>query len=75
MSLMKRIRVERLGESGEVQFRAEAFNVLNRANFGIPGLTAFAGARDGEVPFTSLGFIRSTVGSSRQIQLGVRVSF
>jgi hypothetical protein len=75
VSLMKRIRVERLGESGEVQFRAEAFNVLNRANFGIPGLTAFAGARDAEAPFTSLGLIRSTVGSSRQIQLGLRVSF
>jgi hypothetical protein len=64
-----------LGDSGGLQFRAEAFNLFNRANFAPPGLTAFAGAADNEPPVASLGRIRSTVTSSRQIQLGLRLSF
>ncbi|MBM3735138.1 MAG: TonB-dependent receptor [Acidobacteria bacterium] len=74
-SLMKDFRWAKLGESGVVQFRAEAFNLFNRANFGVPSLTAFAGARDGELPFSTLGLVRQTVTSSRQIQLGLRVAF
>jgi hypothetical protein len=55
--------------------RLEAFNVLNRANFGMPALLAFAGAADNEQPFSTFGRITNTVTSSRQIQLGVRVAF
>jgi hypothetical protein len=64
-----------LGESGNLQIRIEAFNLFNRANFAPPALTAFAGAADNEVPLTSFGRIRSTVTSSRQIQLGLRIAF
>ncbi len=39
------------------------------------GLLAFAGVMDGEDPLPTLGQIRSTVTSSRQIQLGLRVEF
>jgi hypothetical protein len=35
----------------------------------------FAGAADGEAPLPSFGQIRTTVTSSRQTQLGVRVTF
>jgi len=49
--------------------------VLNRANFGPPQLVAFTGAADNESPVSSLGLIRSTVTSSRQLQLGLRFSF
>lgn len=63
------------GESRTLQFRAEAFNMLNRANFGVPALLAFAGTTDGEKPLGSLGQIRNTVTSSRQIQLGLRLTF
>jgi hypothetical protein len=38
-------------------------------------LLAFSGAADGEQPLASFGRIRSTVTSSRQIQLGLRISF
>jgi hypothetical protein len=64
-----------LGDAGNLQLRIEAFNVFNRANFAPPALTAFAGAADNEAPLSTFGRIRSTVTSSRQIQLGIRVSF
>jgi hypothetical protein len=75
LSLVKDFRWSRLGDAGFVQFRTEAFNVFNRANFGIPALIAFAGARDGESPTSSLGLIRNTITSARQIQMGLRIQF
>lgn len=64
-----------LGDSGNLQLRFEAFNLFNRANFSPPTLTAFAGLADNEAPLATFGRIRSTVTSSRQIQLGVRLVF
>ena len=58
-----------------LELRAEVFNVFNRANFGNPTLIAFAGATPNESPLPSFGRIRSTVTSSRQMQLGVRLAF
>ena len=75
LSLSKDARWARLGSNGRIEFRIEAFNVLNRANFGIPELRAFAGQADGEAPLATFGRISNTVTSSRQIQLGVRVIF
>ncbi len=69
------VKNNRWRERTNVQFRAEAFNLLNRANFGPPSLAAFAGAADNEKPLSTLGRIRTTVTSSRQIQLGLRISF
>jgi hypothetical protein len=65
-----------LGSSGtRLEFRVEVFNLFNRANFGVPNLTAFAGAADGEAPLGSFGRIRNTVTSARQMQLGLRLRF
>jgi hypothetical protein len=75
VALMKNTRWERLGEQGNIQFRFEVFNLYNRANFGPPQLTAFNGAADNEPPLASLGLIRSTVTSARQLQFGLRLSF
>ena len=55
--------------------RLEIFNLFNRANFGPPSLIAFAGSADGEAPLASFGQIRTTVTSSRQVQLGIRLTF
>jgi hypothetical protein len=65
----------RLGAGTRVDLRLEIFNLLNRANFGPPSLIVFAGSADGEAPLPSFGQIRTTVTSSRQTQLGVRVTF
>jgi hypothetical protein len=51
------------------------FNLLNRANFGVPSLTVYPGVADAEQPFASFGRIFNTVTSSRQVQLGLRVAF
>jgi hypothetical protein len=75
LALVKRVPVPRLGEEGVVELRAEAFNVFNRANFGIPSLLAYAGQATGEAPLSTFGRIRSTTTPGRQVQLGVRVLF
>jgi hypothetical protein len=60
-----------------VQFRAEAFNLFNRANFSNPNLLAFTGAEAGSnpSPISTFGIIQKTVTSARQIQLGLRIVF
>src|SRR5581483_408038 len=47
-----------------LEFRAELFNVLNRANFGSPNSSAFTGTGG---PVGNFGVIRSTTTTSRQI--------
>ena len=75
LALTKRTGLPRFGANSRVEFRLEAFNVLNRANFGAPALVAFAGTGNNEVPLSTFGRITTTVTSARQIQLGVKVLF
>ncbi len=66
----------RLGSSAaRLEVRVEVFNLFNRANFGVPNLTAFAGATDNDPVLGSFGRIRNTVTSARQMQLGIRLRF
>ncbi len=74
-SVMKNTPLRRLSESANLQFRAEAFNLLNHANFGIPNLIAYAGAAATEAPIATFGRISNTITSARQIQLALRLSF
>jgi hypothetical protein len=64
-----------IGGRARADLRLEVFNLFNRANFGNPTLIAFAGVSPTEAPLASFGRIRSTVTSSRQMQLGVRIAF
>lgn len=62
----------------KLEIRAECFNLPNRANFAVPsGRTAFTGvAADGSpIVAPTWGRITSTVTTSRQIQLGAKLTF
>jgi hypothetical protein len=72
----------RLYERVGVQFRAEIFNIFNHTNFGIPGLNAFTavGGLTGSSAgitgnLSNAGQITTIVGTSRQIQLGLKFLF
>jgi hypothetical protein len=54
-----------------LQFRAEFFNLFNRANFGTPNAVVFSSAS--AVPSPTAGVISSTATTSRQVQFGVKV--
>ena len=58
-------------ERALLQFRAEVFNVLNRANFGTPNAVVFSGASYSP----SAGLITLTATTSRQIQFGLKLIF
>ncbi|MBP6702232.1 MAG: TonB-dependent receptor [Vicinamibacteria bacterium] len=75
LSLVRFFPFKAFSDSGRLELRLEAFNIFDRANFGIPSLLAFTGAADNEAPLTTFGRIRNTVTSARQIQIGVRATF
>ncbi|MBI2821350.1 MAG: TonB-dependent receptor [Acidobacteria bacterium] len=62
-----------LRESAYIQFRAEFFNILNRANFDSPSRTRAAFVRG--VANTSFGRITETISSARQIQFALKIVF
>ena len=90
-SLVKDTPVRLLGEGGSIQFRAEFFNILNRANFATPGPAQasgpaiFSGA-SGVTPVSLYGAysqapnqtneaITATTTTARQIQFALKVIF
>ncbi len=85
-SIVKDTAIKKLGEAGKLQFRAEIFNILNRANFETPGIGISGGNTAGlvyagvlnqgqEAPLSSAGKILHTAGTSRQIQLALKLLF
>jgi hypothetical protein len=56
-----------------VQFRAEIFNLLNRANFNTPNLIAFTASGSTTKVSGTAGAITSTSTTARQIQLGLKL--
>jgi hypothetical protein len=68
LSLVKNTAIS---EKANLQFRAEVFNVLNRANFGTPNAIVFANG----VVSPSAGLITATATTSRQIQFGLKLIF
>jgi hypothetical protein len=73
-----------LGEGGQVEFRAEFFNLFNHPNFANPG-TSVQGASCGgsslacttatQNPSGSAGLVTATNGTSRQIQFALKILF
>lgn len=62
-----------ISERLALQFRAEIFNLLNRANFNTPNLITFTSSTTGTKVSGTAGAITSTATSSRQVQFGVKV--
>ncbi|HVJ08327.1 MAG TPA: TonB-dependent receptor [Acidisarcina sp.] len=72
-SIVKNSKIERLGGT-TVQFRVEAFNILNKSNFAAPldNYTIFN--QDG-TPADGAGVVDQTQTTSRQIQFGLKILF
>ena len=63
-----------LGERLHLRFRAEIFNLLNRANFNTPNLIVFTPPRATIPPGSRIaGAITSTSTSARQMQFGLKL--
>jgi len=71
-SVFKNNPVKRISESFNAQFRAEFFNILNRANFASPTQNLAVFDQTG-LPVSSAGLITSTQTTSRQIQLALKL--
>lgn len=78
-SAVKNNYIPKISETFNIQFRAEFFNVLNRANFAPPALAANQGGGPLEVisstgqPVPGFGRITSTQTAARQIQFALKV--
>src|SRR4029077_13181187 len=70
-SMVKNTKIPKISESFNVQFRAEFFNVMNRANFAPPvdNLDVLSGPSIGAAPFGQLTRLQ---GPERQIQFGLK---
>jgi hypothetical protein len=62
-----------LHEQLALQFRAEIFNLLNRANFNTPNLITFTSSSSGTNTSGTAGAITSTSTTSRQVQFGLKL--
>jgi Carboxypeptidase regulatory-like domain len=68
LSIAKRFA---LSERFNLQFRAESFNLLNRANLNAPNPVVFTAATGGPSP--TAGVITNTSTTSRQLQFGLKL--
>ena len=63
-----------MGEQAQIQFRAEFFNILNRANWQGPVRSNDPINRGGDI-IPTFGELTETVTTSRQIQLALKITF
>jgi Carboxypeptidase regulatory-like domain len=71
-SVFKNNYVKRISENFNAQFRAEIFNIFNRANFGSPTDNLAVFDQNG-VPVQTAGLLTSTQTTSRQIQFALKL--
>jgi hypothetical protein len=73
-SAFKNIPVTRISETFRVQFRAEFFNILNRANFAVPIMPDNAQIFDSTGALSSsAGLLTSTTTTARQVQFALKL--
>ena len=73
-SIFKNSRIPAISEAFNIQFRAEFFNIFNRANFAPPLDNNTILDQSGN-PVGSAGVLTATTTTSRQIQFGLKVIF
>jgi outer membrane receptor protein involved in Fe transport len=73
-AVFKNFAIHRISETARLQFRAEMFNILNRANF-MPPLANETVLDQSGNPVPGAGAINATATSSRQIQFGLKLSW
>jgi hypothetical protein len=71
-SLFKNNYIRRISESFNVQFRAEFFNIFNKANFAVPTDNSHFFDQNGN-PVGGAGSIDQTSTPSREIQFGIKI--
>ncbi len=71
-----------LTERVNLQFRAEAFNILNRVNFDLPSnsddgsqIFSFSSSSGSFTPLPTAGQINNIVGTARELQLALKLIF
>jgi hypothetical protein len=72
VTLMKDTRLPWIGEQGVLEFRAELYNVFNRANFGNPATVIFGNQGQRQ---SNAGQITATRTPARQMQFGIKILF
>jgi hypothetical protein len=66
--------IRRISQSFNVQFRAEVFNILNRANLAVPIIPDDTDIFDSTgAPNGAAGLLTSTTTAARQIQLALKL--
>ena len=80
VSFVKNTAVPKFGKSGRIEFRAEAFNVLNHPNFQVPSRAnsvIYKGSTNPAVPgaASDLPLLTATSTTERQIQFGLKIIF
>jgi len=74
-SVNREFRVARVSEAFRIQFRAEAFNILNHPSFQNPSNNGIATVFAGTALNASAGQITGTTSAPRQIQFGLKIIF
>jgi hypothetical protein len=73
-SVFKNNYIKRISESFNLQFRAELFNILNRANFGVPVTPDNTDIFDSTgAPTGVAGLLTSTTTTAREIQFALKI--
>jgi carboxypeptidase family protein/TonB-dependent receptor-like protein len=76
LSLFKNNYIRRISEVFNIQFRAEIFNLFNRANFAPPSTPSATDIFDPTgAPSGSVGVLTSTTTTAREIQFAVKVAW
>jgi Carboxypeptidase regulatory-like domain len=72
-SVFKNNHIRRISENFNAQFRAEIFNIFNRANFGSPTNNLAVFDQNGVPQTQTSGLLDSTQTTSRQIQFALKL--